>query len=274
MRIHVLKFTYRSQNPECADAIDEAMATLVRAGHSVGQRRWGSALIHASRNQAFGSADQDECDYLMMVDDDMLPSAEAMLQLVELDVPVASAICTTRVFPVQLAVKIWDKECEQFVQADKLRSDRPITGNEKCKFGVGAAFLLVRQDVRKRLLDYYLSANDWLEDNRRMFDRLHVRKELRERERQEVAAKRQYWWDKDRYCRVFDHSIDETQMQFGEDVGFSRRMLQLDIPITLDGRVTVGHLGDYPYTVADYIPEIEEGKLLDPRVGLAEWLAG
>jgi len=154
------------------------------------------------------------------------------------------------------------------------RKHRPIAGDEKSKFGVGAAFLLVRQDARQRLLEHYLSASDWMADNRRMFDRLHVRKELREKEQKTTAEKRQYWWDKDRYCRVFDHPVDEAQMQMGEDVGFSRRLMQVDIPVTLDGRIVVGHVGEYPYTLSDYIPEVDEGKMIDPRVGLAERLAG
>lgn len=270
MRIRVLRFTYRWQHPECADALERELDLLAHAGHQVFKPfRFGNALIHKARSQAFGHKNQDDCDFLFMVDDDMLPEKGALLRLLEHDAQIASAVCTTRVFPVKLCVRQWDEPARQFVDADWVNRNRPVTG----QYGVGGAFLLIRQDARQKLIEHYLSARDWLADECSRMNRMHVRAEYREKERARIAELRQYHWDKERYCRIFSHPLSETEYEMGEDLGFSLRLMQLKIPVTLDASINVGHVGDYPYGLSDYVPDAGKGLMQDPSVGLAQRIA-
>lgn len=212
----------------------------------IGIKMHGNALIHRSRNAALATV-ADSADYALMVDDDMLPDRDAILRLMERDVPVVSALCTTRVPPVQIAAKKYDAASEQFVPLAALRPDTLVSG----EFAVGGAFLLLRRDAIQALREYYLSARDWLAENRRLHDRLHVRADYREKERARKEGIRRAMWDRERFLRVFDYPVIETEQELGEDIAFSRKCLELGIPVAIDTAVPVAHVGDYTYGIWD-----------------------
>ena len=214
---------------------------------------YGNALIHRSRNLALAETRPDAD--VLFVDDDMLPPKEALVQLLSHKVPVASALCTTKVPPVTLAVKVYDEASDQFIPIQRFRPDTVVTG----KFGAGAAFLLLSRETIERLKEYYLSARDWIEDNRRTFDRLHVRSENREKERARKEEIRRALWEREKYLRVFDYPVGENELQFGEDVGLCRHLIQLGIPVSIDTGVIIGHLGEHPYGPWDIPDQQEEG---------------
>ena len=119
-------------------------------------------------------------------------------------------------------------------------------------------FLLLSRETIEQLKEYYLSARDWLEANRRCFDRMHVRAENREKERAHKAEIRRANWDREKYLLVFDYPVGENELQFGEDVGMCWHLMQLGIPVLIDTGVIVGHLGEYPYGPWDVRDEDEE----------------
>lgn len=265
MKIDVLLFSYRQAPTSALQAITACYNYTREAGHDVRLRLYGNALIHRARNvalaTAFPTATVDEhghvssdADFALFLDDDMLPEPDALVRLVERDVPVVSALCTTKEPPVTIAAKAYDAESDQFVPLDRVNIKRMVTG----QFGVGAAFLLLRRDAIEALAEYYLSARDWLEENRRMLDRLHVRSEFREAERQHKEAIRRANWEREKFLRVFDYAIAENEMQLGEDVTLSKRLIRLKIPISIDGTVVVGHRGEYPYSAWDVMERDQE----------------
>ena len=212
---------------------------------------YGNALIHRSRNLALACTRPDAD--VLFVDDDMLPPKEALVQLLSHRVPVASALCTSRMPPINLAVKLYDDASHQFIPVERMRPDKLVTD----KFGVGAAFLLLSRDTIERLKEYYVSSRDWLEANRRCHDRMHVRAEFREKERARKEEIRRANWDREKYLLVFDYPVGENELQFGEDIGLCWHLAQLGIPVSIDTGVIVGHLGEHPYGPWD-IPDQEE----------------
>jgi hypothetical protein len=213
------------------------------AGHATRLLMYGNALIHRSRNNALAASVRPDADYVLMVDDDMLPEPDALLKLLAHGVPVASAACTTKVPPVALAAKVYDSIADQFVPLDALRPDALCHG----PFAVGAAFLLIDRKTIDALIEYHLSAQDWLDENRRLLDRLHVRTEGRERERARKEEIRRAHWERERLVRIFDFPINESELQLGEDIALGRRLLNLKIPVAIDSSVAVGHLGEYAF---------------------------
>jgi hypothetical protein len=219
-------------------------------GLDVCVRMYGNALIHRARNTALATVRAD-ADFALFVDDDMLPPKRALMKLVAHDVPVVSALCTTRQPPIEIAAKVYNPDEDQFHPLDTVNLTRMVTG----QFGVGTAFTLLRRDVIDTLQEYYLSAQDWLCENRRRLDRMHVRAELREKERRHLEAIRRAQYAKDKHLRVFDYLVGENELQLGEDVTLSRRLIQLGIPVSIDGTVIVGHCGEWAYDVYDIIHE-------------------
>lgn len=213
----------------------------VQQGAGVRPARYGNALIETARNQALGAL-RPEADYALFVDDDMLMEPDALTRLLAHGVPVVSAYCTTRP-PVDLPFKVYDPQIEQFHPLAELKPNTLVRG----QFGVGAAFLLVRREVIERLREFYLTAADWLYFERRTLDRLHVRTELREKERARREEIRRAAFAKDGYLRVFDRNLTPDERKFGEDIDFSRKLAALGIETAIDTGTMVGHVGDYPY---------------------------
>jgi hypothetical protein len=213
-----------------------------KAGHSLNLRTYGNALVHRARNDAlatFGAG----ADYALFVDDDMVPEPEALNQLLAHRVPVVSAACTTRVPPVRLAAKVYDEKSDQFVPLEAIRPDRLVTG----QFAVGAAFLLMDRATIESLREYYLSARDWLDENIRLLNRLHVRADLREKERARKEEIRRAHFEREKMLRVFDFPVADSELQLGEDIALSRKLVNLGIPVSIDASVAVGHLGEHTY---------------------------
>lgn len=213
----------------------------------------GNALIDAARSAALGRLRSDSA-FVFFVDDDMLPEKTALLEMVEQDLPVLSAVCTNRAMPVYLVTKVYDPAADQFAPIELIRQDRVLTG----QFGIGCAFLLMKREVVDLLIEDYLSATDWLEENRRTFDRLHVRNDLRQAEQARKSEIRRANWAQDRYLDVFARPAGPDERRLGEDMGLSRRLIRLGVPISLDPRLAVAHMGEYPYGYWDVLQQFEK----------------
>lgn len=226
-------------------------------GVSVEVRIYGNALIHRSRNLALATTRED-VDFVMLLDDDMLPEQDALVRMLRRNVPVVTALCTTRHPPVEIAAKVYKPEEDQFHPLATVNLDRMITGS----FGVGTAFVLIKREVIETLIEYHLSAQDWLEENRRRLDRMHVRAEMREKERAHIEEIRRLNFSKDKHMRLFDYQVIENEQQLGEDITFSRRLIKCGIPVAIDGTLHVGHVGEYAYSVMDILDEESKSKVM------------
>ena len=74
---------------------------------------------------------------------------------------------------------------------------------------------------------------------------------MREKERSRKEKIRRERWERDRLLRVFDFPVTDAEDQLGEDIAFSRKLLNLNIPVAIDTSVAVGHLGEYPFGIWD-----------------------
>jgi glycosyltransferase involved in cell wall biosynthesis len=204
---------------------------------------FSAGVIHWHRNTALTKV-RKSADYIALIDDDMLPAPDSLVRLVRREVPVISALTTTRQLPVKLNVKAYDEEKDAIFLIEAVRPDTLISG----KFGVGAGFLLIHTWVLEKVLGQYLSARDWEMDNFSMLERLGVSPELRWKERDRIAATRQRNHRDGIQDLLFHyHLIHDLQIETGEDISFCRRILQLGIPVAVDTGVQVGHLADHPF---------------------------
>lgn len=245
MKVAVALLNYRPLPPSLWPRFLAAVQYARTKGIDAQLFPFGNALLHVARNAALVKS--PDADYVVMIDDDMMLEEDHIYRLVSQDKPVISGLCTTRKHPVKLAVSIWNEERQCFSQVDELR------GRSTGQFAPGAAFIAIRRDAIDTLVDRHVKALDWLEDNRRMFDRLHVRAEYREAERQRVSAMREALWAHSRQVRIFEFPVVREE-GLGEDIGFGYRLMQARIPVTIDPRITPGHMGEYPYSVWDYEP--------------------
>jgi len=252
VKVDLFVFSYRNGPASARDAISVMRNYALKEGIDVHHRDYGNALIHRARNTAL-AAMRPDADFALFVDDDMVPPTESIIRLAAHDVPVVSALCTTRVPPVEIAAKVYDPIADQFCPLECVNLTRLITG----QFGIGTGFVMNRRDAVEALCGYYLSAHDWLDENRRRMDRLHVRSENREKERKRLEQIRMANWAKEKHLRVFSYFVGENEMELGEDITFSRRLIRLRIPVSIDGTLIPGHIGERPYSVYDVLNDEE-----------------
>lgn len=248
MIVDVAVLTYRGVNAQAYACINDMLNYTKAQGHDVYTPGLvGSAIIHWSRNKMINGLRAD-ADYVLLVDDDMAPRRDALVKLMAHDLPAVSAFCTTREeFPVRIAAQRYDRENDVFWQLERIRPGALLKGD----FMVGTAFLLLKKEVIDRAIEWYLDAQDWLADNRKAFDRMHVRAEQREKERAYKSALRRAHYKKDGHHRAFDFAIIENQWQIGEDATFCRNLLRMGVSVALDSATTVAHIGWFPYSPAN-----------------------
>jgi len=259
MRVDLLVCTYRLFNANSYSLITGMCSYTRRQGIDLYvPALHGSALVHRSRNAALNNIRED-ADYVLLCDDDMGPEKDSLLQLIERDVPVVSAYMVSREFPPKIAVQEYDGETDSVCQITNLKRDKLITASKEGKsLVVGTGFMLLKREIISQALEWHLAAMDWLADHRRMFDRLHVRSEQREREQERVERNRRAMYLNEKYHRLFHFCVMDNGIEAGEDFTFCRNLYRMGIPIAVDTGVMVSHIGDFPYSplnLEDQCPE-------------------
>jgi len=263
VKVHLAVSTYRGHPRESLGAIRVAEECLRKSGVEVlPPDYYGSAMLADARNKILAKRPPD-ADVTVFIDDDMYPEPMALVKLIEhtKDHPVVSAACTTRTRPIKLCIKYFNREAQEFLEMDDIPRGRPFLED----VAVGTAFLALRKDVIEQLTEQYLSAADWMEEKRREHDRLHVRAEYREKERSRIEGLRRHSWERYRKLRIFRFGEIDNEIDLGEDVMLCYRLMQLNIKVLVDPTIVVGHIGDYPYSLADYLSsqdlkDIEEAR--------------
>lgn len=245
-KVDVMVFSYR-QAPVTPLLSLFTMATYSRVkGIDVRFGWYGNALIEHARNSAL-SARRPGADVLFC-DDDMLCQPYALEWLRQMDAPIVAPLFTTRMEPVGITAKHWDEKTQKF-RACEMIHDIALNKAVVGYYAVGMAFTLVKAETIDRVLEHHLSGEDWLEENRLMFDRLHVRKEYRETERNRLEEIRRKRHAEGKAVAVFDRWRTDDDMKLGEDITFGRKLISLGIKTVIDTREAnfVGHVGEYPY---------------------------
>lgn len=253
MKVEVLLFMYRAPPPSALLAIKGMLDHTERQGISVDWKIYGNALVHTSRNLALAKVSPD-ADYVLFVDDDMIPPKESLLRLIGHHLPIVSAPCTTKIEPIDLVARLYHEPSDQFVPLDYLRPNHVCKG----KFAVGMAFCLVSRELCQQAIEDYLAAEDWMALNLPLMNRLHVRAEFREKERKRKEQIRRSRFERDRYLRVFDFDVGDDELQRGEDIAFSRRLLRMGVEVAIDTACQVGHMGERPYGFWDVEQRMED----------------
>lgn len=199
-----------------------------------------ASVVTWARNKACTKIRPD-ADFVLMCDDDMLPEPDHLVRLMNHDMPAVSALTTSRgSFPPTISHKIYNKEKDAFYLVEDFKENTVLVG----PLGLGTGFLLLKREVIEKVREYWLSAQDWVDDNAASFKRMKVARPRIEIERKRMAALRA----KIDPPQLFELSrLPETQGVLGEDIGFSRRLIMLGYDTAVDTTVQVGHIGDFAY---------------------------
>ena len=245
MKIDVIKLQSRFVNAQSAGAIGLAVERARKRGHDIHfpPDVYGTAMITWGRCQSLRAIRPDS-DLVLFTDDDMIPVESAITRLAEHNRPVCSALCTNRKLPLAIAAKRYDVETDTFYEMPELGENVLVSG----PFAVGFGFVMLQRTVIDSLVEYVLSGRDWLALQRRTLDRLRVRAEAREEERQRIEKARRVLYGQTGIAPVFQLLMADNQREISEDFHVGRLLAHLGIDVSIDTGCLVGHLGDFPYS--------------------------
>ena len=246
MKIDVIKLQGRWVNTQSSFAIAAMVERARERGHDVHfpPDVFGSAMITHARNLSLKAVRKDS-DYVLFVDDDMVPMQGALTRLIGHGTPVVSALCTTRTMPPKIAAKFYDPETEEFSLLEEFDENVLASG----PWAIGFGFVLIQRAVLDQVIEFVLSGNDWLALSKKMLDRLRVRSEAREAERARIETRRRALYVNEGIAPVFQLNLHpEVQHEIAEDMHFSRLLHAMEIPVWIDSGCLVGHIGDFPYS--------------------------
>ncbi len=233
---------------------------------------YNSSVIHWARNQAIAQAlygqpkdGRPPCDYLFLMDDDMMCEPDYLLRLASYKLDVVTGICTIRRDPPRPNIRSWDEANGCFHDIVEWDWDSQKLFEIG---GVGAAFMLIKRGVFERLGQAYLNCElEIAEDLRKTTagkDEILAywakKSELRHT-RFENALKDGKWGEADCWWFSFLNNIVDNQLgEAGEDMSFSWKMRYFGYKIMADPQILPGHLGLYGYSIRDHKDLLERMK--------------
>lgn len=241
MKVDVLIPRYKTLKEGAHNAIARMCAFSKQNGIDLAEPILrSSSLIEETRNMALSQTRKD-VDYILFCDDDMVPEHDSLVRLVKHELPLVSALTTTKdILPPMLSVRAYSPEEDRFVVVEQIRPNAVVKG----QLGVGCGFMMFSREVRDAVVQEWHDARDWAADHEDTFKRLHVPVKMRDKERQRMAELRKGLGVAP---QVFSRDTTKSGHKLGEDISFCRRVLRLGYEIAVDTSVQVGHLGDFPY---------------------------
>lgn len=228
-----------------------AVDAMIRASrmHALVTPRPGISMsvVHWSRNELLVKLRESgtPTDYVLLMDDDMEPSEDALIKLLAHDLDIVAGACTVRKDPPLPNFRLWNPELQTFHTAfEWIDHLGRYMGEGLVEVGgVGAAFMLVKTTVLDKIGEYYLACR---------FEREHlgmseeVAKRMEEGRRKHAKETGNEWW-----FQFLMHPAGDGE--WGEDLSFCYKARECGYKVFVDTSVTPGHIGSYPFKIADYL---------------------
>lgn len=198
-----------------------------------------SSIVHWARNDLLVNLRKSKTptDYVLMMDDDMVPPEDGLIKLLKHDADIVAGGCTVRKDPPIPNFRVWVPELFSFRTAFDWPRNQTIEVG-----GVGAAFMLIKTTVFDKLGEYYLSCRYEREHLCMKEDNAKLLEEGRRKVAQESGNE---WW-----FQFLMHPWGDGE--FGEDLSFCFKARECGLKILVDTSVKPGHIGSYAYTLDDY----------------------
>lgn len=250
--VAVLIPTHKKPENETGSALDRMLAYSKDFCHVVMRPLIASSVVHWVRNQLVANlyASNIPFDYVLFMDDDMVPPPDALKVLLDRKVDVVGAICTVRQDPPLPNARFMSEKTFQFQTAD---IDQPGFWHVGA---IGTGFILLSKKVLDAVGEYTLTQAYWKKFHG-MSEERAIEVEKAERERHEKDNNK-FWFE------FLKHPSGQGEM--GEDMSFCFKARECGFEIYGDSTINVGHIGSYAYSLQDYWQyrdqAVAEGKVI------------
>ena len=245
--VSLLVPTRNNPAPETTKAVDAMIRASRPSCILTPQPGISSSVVHWARNDLLINLKKSKqpTDYVLFMDDDMVPPEDALVKLLAHDLDIVAGACTVRKDPPLPNFRQWLPELFSFRTAFEWIDDKGRAMGEGLVevAGVGAAFMLIKGSALDKIGEYYLScayerkylgvpddAADKLSAGRRKY----AKENLNE------------WW-----FQFLMHPWGDGE--FGEDLSFCFKARECGLKIFVDTSVCPGHIGSYAFKIDDYL---------------------
>jgi hypothetical protein len=210
----------------------------------------GSSVVHWSRNAMIQSHlnSGKPWTHVLFIDDDIVVEPDALERLLSHKKDIVAGLCTRRQDPPMPNIRLYDEETGKHEQIYEWPEGQLI-GDHK-RLGVGTGLMLISKHALEQVAQAYFDCLWEQEFYGLAGERL-----------EELKAARVDAFDKDKTCYWFRflYPIPKLAVEMGEDMSFcfiARRYC--NISVYVDTKVQPGHIGNYPFSVRDFLPHRDE----------------
>lgn len=256
--VAVLIPTHKKPENETGTALERMIPVAREVCHVVMRPSIASSVVHWVRNGLLATLDRSKTpyDYVLFMDDDMVPPPNALNVLLSRGVDIIGAVCTVRQDPPLPNARHYVPETQVYQTAD---IDRPGLW----KVGaIGTGFLLISKKALDDIGEYTLSQRYWI-DYMGMNQDYAAARSQRERARAKEDFNK-FW---------FEFLKEPTAGETGEDLSFCTKARECGYEVYADSTIQVGHIGNYAFGLGDYWAYRDEAVsrgLVVPLTGQAE----
>lgn len=214
-----------------------------------------TSVVHWSRNYMLASLLKSfkPFDYVLFIDDDIEPHPDSLIRLLSHKVDVVGAACTVRQDPPLPNFRTFDPTNLTYTTCFQWGRDGLIeTG------AVGTGMMLISHKLLKAVAEYYINCKYEQKFYGLKGEDLETVQTGRQAESKATAD---FWW--------FEFLKQPYgKGEWSEDISFCFKCRELGFPIYVDTTVRPRHMGDYGYSLDDYLDTANQEMLHDEvRVG-------
>lgn len=242
--IVVLCPTYRAPEPQMQDSL-AAMVNYTRASNKAvvyGGPPLSSSVVHWSRNGLITEhlKSGKPWTHVLFIDDDIVVEPGDLEKLISHKKDIIAGLCTRRNDPPIPNIRFWEEEVGNFQQIWEWPDQQLIEVG-----AVGTGFMLISQHALEQVAQAYFDCL-W---EKEMYG-------LEGEKLEKLRTARMKMFDETKICYWFRFlPAFQTPIEYGEDMSFclmARRYC--GIPTYVDTSITPGHIGNYPFSIRDFIP--------------------
>jgi hypothetical protein len=243
--------TYRVPEPQMQDSLgamvrytrDKDFATIY-SGPPL-----GSSVVHWTRNGLIQEhlKSGKPWTHVLFIDDDIVVEPDALERLLSHKKDIVAGLCTRRQDPPVPNIRLYDEDSGKYQQIWEW-PEGELIGDHK-RLAVGTGLMLITRHALEQVAQAYFDCVWEQEKWGLQGEKLEKEKSLR------LDA-----FDKDKTCYWFRFLENpKVPIEMGEDISFCFMATRYcDIPVYVDTKVQPGHIGNYPFSIRDFLPHRDE----------------
>lgn len=212
-----------------------------------------SCVVHWTRNQLVSEILKggQPFTHILFIDDDIVPQPDYLVRMLRHEKDIVGALCTRRTDPPVPNARDFDEKTQNFQQWRDFerKVDLALEGKlspEECLLpkAVGTGMMLISRKAIERIGEYWINYE---------YER-EVYQAPEEVLKDKIVNRRAYYEQhKDAFWFKFlDHPLGSGE--YGEDISFCWKARKCGFEVYTDISLTPGHMGEYEYSITDYLP--------------------